>query len=95
MVNALQRRRPLRRARVAAERHERAPRGRADQPDQHGKPMPEARQAEVGGHVVEFVGVARREKALPRQHDKNDDRQQLAQFASAPARCAAPTRRWN
>ena len=43
----------------AAQRHGKRRDGRADHADQHRDPVPDARQTQVGRHVMEFEGIAR------------------------------------
>ena len=47
----------------------------ADDANEQRKPVPEPRQAEIGGDVVEFETVARGDKALPRHDGEHDDRE--------------------
>ena len=49
--------------------------------DQQRDPVPEPRQAEVGGDVVEFEAVARGDQALPGHDREHDDREQPARRA--------------
>ena len=48
--------------------------------------MPEPRQRKIGGDVIEFEAVARRDEPLPGHHREHDDRKQERERASAQAR---------
>jgi hypothetical protein len=55
----------------------RARTGRTNDPDQQGKPVPHTRQSEVAGDIVEGIGVAGSDEALPRHDHEDNNRKRI------------------